>query len=163
MEFLKKRLPALLLAMLMLLSACGKKDDENEGEEEEYFVGDQVVQQTSAEDNVFSLNFDTDGGLNPLNAASSNNMLFWSLMYDSVYVVENDFSVTSEIVKEYETSDYEWWVFDIYDNITFHDGTPLTATIEGVEEQGALLLRHADSSLHSYQFKEVEFVIKSDR
>ena len=43
------------------------------------------------------------------------------------------------------------------------DGTPLTATIEGVEEQGALLLRHADSSLHSYQFKEVEFVIKSDR
>ncbi len=127
MEFLKKRLPALLLAMLMLLSACGKKDDEDESEEEEFFVGDQVVQQTSAEDSIFSLNFDTDGGLNPLNAASSNNMLFWSLMYDSVYVVENDFSVTSEIVKEYESSDYEWWVFDIYDNITFHDGTPLTS------------------------------------
>lgn len=39
------------------------------------------------------------------------------------------------------------------------DGTLFTATIEGVEEQGALQLRHADSSLHIYQFKEVEFVI----
>ena len=127
MEFLKKRLPALLLAMLTLLSACGKNDDEAEREEEEYFVGDQVVQQTSAEDSVFSVNYDPEGGLNPISAASSNNMLFWSLMYDSVFVVENDFSVTSEIVKEYESTDYEWWVFDIYDNITFSDGTPLTA------------------------------------
>ena len=42
------------------------------------------------------------------------------------------------------------------------DGALFTATIEGVEEQGALLLRHADSSLHSYQFKEVEFVIKNN-
>ena len=85
MEFLKKRLPALLLAMLMLLSACGKNDDEDGDEEEEYFVGDQVVQQTSAEDNIFSLNYDPEGGLNPLNAASSNNMLFWSLMYDWIF------------------------------------------------------------------------------
>ncbi len=127
MEFFKKPLPALLLAAALLFSACGKAADEDESQEEEFFVGDQVVQMTSAEDDVFSVNYDPEGGLNPISAASSNNMLFWSLMYDSVYVVENDFTVTSEIVKEHVSSDYEWWVFYIYEDITFHDGSPLTA------------------------------------
>ena len=39
------------------------------------------------------------------------------------------------------------------------DGELLVATIEGVEPGGALVLRHADGLRHSYQFKEVEFVI----
>lgn len=130
MEFLKKRLPAFMLAMLMLfsLSACGKDEEENETEEEEFFVGDQVVQQTSAEDSIFSVNFDSDGDMNPVTAQNANNMQFWSLLYDSVFIVENDFTVSSEIVREYNSSDYEWWVFYINSDITFHDGSPLTAT-----------------------------------
>ena len=40
------------------------------------------------------------------------------------------------------------------------DGTAFEAEIEGVEAGGALQLRHADGLRKSYQFKEVEFVIK---
>lgn len=40
------------------------------------------------------------------------------------------------------------------------DGSPFTATIEGVRTGGELELRRADGSLHAYRFKEVEFVIE---
>ena len=127
MDFLKKRLPALMLAVLLLFSACGKAEEEENEEDDVVYVGDQVVQQTSAADNIFSVNYDPEAGINPISAQSANNMQFWSLMYDSIFVVENDFSVTSEVVTEYTTADNEWWVFYIDTSITFHDGTPLSA------------------------------------
>ena len=39
------------------------------------------------------------------------------------------------------------------------DGTRFEATIEGVRPTGELLLRHDDSSLRGYLFREVEFVV----
>lgn len=41
------------------------------------------------------------------------------------------------------------------------EGEEFTATIEGVEPDGVLLLRHADDAVRGYRFKEVEFVVKS--
>lgn len=41
------------------------------------------------------------------------------------------------------------------------EGEEFTATIEGVESDGVLLLRHADGAVRGYRFKEVEFVVKS--
>lgn len=130
MDILKKRLGALVLAAAMLLSltACGGDEEENPEEDLSGYVGDQVVQQTSAEDSIFSVNYDSEAAINPITAQNATNMLFWSLLYDSVFVVENDFTVTSEIVKEYTTSDNSWWVFYINTDITFSDGSPLTAT-----------------------------------
>ena len=127
MEFMKKRLPVLLLAAALLFTACGKAQEEEGEEEEVVYAGDQVVRQTSAADDIFSVNYDSEAGINPISAQSANNMQFWSLMYDSVFVVENDFSVTSEVVTEYTTADNEWWVFYIDTSITFHDGSPLSA------------------------------------
>ncbi len=43
------------------------------------------------------------------------------------------------------------------------DGEELTATIEGVEADGALILRHEEGERHSYRFKEIEFVIKTEK
>lgn len=40
------------------------------------------------------------------------------------------------------------------------EGHPFTARIEGVEEDGALILQHATGERRSYRFKEVEFVVK---
>lgn len=129
MKFLKKRLTALALAGVLLLAACGDGDEVSSGDEaEEVYEGDQVVQEASAADNIFSVNYDSEAGINPLTAQSANNMQFWSLLYDSVFVVENDFTVTSEVVTEYTSSDYEWWVFYIDTSITFHDGSSLTAS-----------------------------------
>lgn len=42
------------------------------------------------------------------------------------------------------------------------DGTPLRATIAGVERDGMLVLRHSsDNSLHRYAFKEVKHIINN--
>ena len=130
MYFLKKRLPALMLALVMLfsLAACGKDEEEDTPtEEEEWYVGDQVVELSSAADNVFSVNYDSSANINPFTAKNATNTLFWSLMYDGLFNVQNNFTVTSEIVTEYTSSDYSWWVFDIRNDIMFSDGTPLTA------------------------------------
>ena len=129
MDLLKKRLGAIMLATAMLLSLAACGDDEEETSEEDLsgYVGDQVVQQTAAADDVFSVNYDSTAAINPITAQNATNTQFWSLMYDSVFTVENDFTVTSEIVKEYTSSDYEWWVFYINTDITFNDGSPLTA------------------------------------
>ncbi len=129
MEFVKKRLPALLLALALVFStaACGEKEEETTDEDETTYVGDQVVELASAEDNVFSVNYDSAAAINPITAQNATNTLFWSLMYDGLFNLENDFTVTSEIVKEYTSSDYEWWVFYINTDIMFSDGMPLTA------------------------------------
>lgn len=43
------------------------------------------------------------------------------------------------------------------------NGEELTATIEGIESDGALRLLHAGGKRHSYHFKEIEFVIKNKK
>lgn len=43
------------------------------------------------------------------------------------------------------------------------NGEELTATIEGIESDGALRLLHAWGKRHSYHFKEIEFVIKNKK
>ena len=58
--------------------------------------------------------------------------------------------------------DYRQAMYRIHQMQRFRlpDGTEFEAEIEGVEAGGALQLRHADGLRKSYQFKEVEFVIK---
>ena len=58
--------------------------------------------------------------------------------------------------------DYRQAMYRIHQMQRFRlpDSTEFEAEIEGVEAGGALQLRHADGTRKSYQFKEVEFVIK---
>ncbi len=124
-----KRLLCLCLAAIMLLTACSSGgDDDGSGSTDDAVVSiGQEVQEMKAADDIFSVNYDPEASLNPISAASAANMQFWSLMYDSVFVVEPDFSVTSELIKSYESSDYKWWVFYVDNTVTFHDGSPVTA------------------------------------
>lgn len=124
-----KRLSALCLAAVMLLTACGSDGDRDTGSGDEHTVSiGEEVQQMKAADDIFSVNYDPDASMNPITAVSAANMQFWSLMYDSVFVVESDFSVSSEVVTKYESSDYKWWVFYVDTGITFHDGSSLSAS-----------------------------------
>ena len=127
----KKRIIGLLAAAL-LLTGCGLQTEPAQTLPEEYTVvtspleGEEVLPSRQAIDDVFSLNFDPDGGTNPLRAVSSTNMQFWSLLYDSVFTVDENFSVSSEIVTEIRSDDYCWWVFQMNTDICFSDGTPMT-------------------------------------
>lgn len=126
-----KRLSAALVAAAMLLpmSACGGQstDDPEKPEDTEGVSTGQVVAEYKAADKVFSLNYDPEAGINPIAAESSTNMQFCSLMYDSVFIVDEDFSVRSEVVTDYVSEDGVWWVFYVDTSIRFHDGSTLTA------------------------------------
>ena len=123
-----KRLAA-MLAALMLLSACGRDGEqtpEDGGEETLTPVG-QEIEERAAADDIFSVNYDPNKSLNPIKADSATNVQLWSLMYDSVFTVGSDYTVTSEIVTKYTTSDRIWWVFNVDTSIKFTDGTTLSA------------------------------------
>ena len=124
---------SLLLAALLLTGCAGKGSETPtvtappEEETSDLLINGQAPIVRQSVDHVFSLNYDPDAPLNPIRAESSANMQFWSLLYDSVFTLDEDFNVSSEIVREIRTEDYQWWVFDLNTDICFSDGTPLTA------------------------------------
>lgn len=121
------------LLALLLLAGCGGGTAAGSGEAEgpaeavDAEPAGTALSRRTAADGVFSLNFDPEAGCNPIRAASAANMQFWSLLYDSVFTVDEDFNVSSEIVTGITTSDNVWWVFTVRTDVLFSDGTPLTA------------------------------------
>ena len=130
-ETAKKTL-ILIAALTLLLSGCtGARTGTTQSEEPDP-VYDQVipgveVKERQPADHVFSLNYDPNSSMNPVRAESSANMQFWSLLYDSVFTVNPDWTVSSEVITEWQSDDYIWWVFHVDTSITFSDGTPLSA------------------------------------
>ena len=119
-----------LLLCLVLLAGCGGDGGlelENEsGGESLAPSGIELVERTPA-DNLFSLNYDPEAPMNPIRAESAANMQFFSLLYDTVFTVDDEFHYSSEIVTGVHTEDYVWWTFDVRQDVTFSDGSPLTA------------------------------------
>ena len=128
-----RRTLCLLLAALCLLSGCGGAAGSGDGPDLENLpVGDayggEALRRRPEADAVFTLNFDPGAGTNPIKADSATNNQFASLIYDTIFVLDEDFSWSSELISEYRTDDFSWWVFTVAPGITFSDGTPLTVT-----------------------------------
>lgn len=132
MRFPVKKPLILILALTLLLTGCAGVSTGTGQTEEPDPVYDLVIPGTEVRerqpaDRVFSLNYDPRSSMNPVRAESSANMQFWSLLYDSVFTVEPDWTVRSEVVTDWQSDDYIWWVFHVDTSITFSDGTPLSA------------------------------------
>ncbi len=127
-----KKTLMLFLALTLLLTGCaGVRSGAAQTEEPDpvydaAIPGTEVKERQPA-DRVFSLNYDPNASMNPVRAESSANMQFWSLLYDSVFTVNPDWTVSSEVVTDWQSDDFIWWVFHIDTSITFSDGTPLSA------------------------------------
>jgi len=162
-----KKLILGLLSAVLLLSGCSGQPGTATDEPADYtealspLDGEEALPQRQAIDDVFSLNFDPEGGTNPLLAESSTNMQLWSLLYDSVFTVDENFAVSSEIVSEINSDDYCWWVFNMNEGISFSDGTPLTAadvaySIQRAQQssyyQNRLSCIYGVSALDTYMF-----------
>jgi len=130
----EKKLMIIVLAVTLLLTGCGGQStsaDEAEGPAAQAVSpldAEDALPTRQAIDDVFSLYFDPEGGTNPLQAENAANMQFWSLLYDSVFTVDENFDCTSDIVETVDSDDYTWWVFHMYSGLQFSDGTPLTAS-----------------------------------
>ena len=127
-----KKTLLLILSLTLLLTGCAGARNPDGAAETPEPVYDQVIPGTEVKertpaDRLFSLNYDPNASMNPIRAESSANMQFWSLLYDSVFTVDPDWTVSSEVVTEWNSDDFIWWVFHIDTSICFSDGTNLSA------------------------------------
>ena len=132
MSVTAKKALLFILALALLLTGCAGGGTSSGAAETPEPVYDQVIPGTEVKeripaDRLFSLNYDPNASMNPIRAESSANMQFWSLLYDSVFEVEPDWSFSSEVVTEWSSDDFIWWVFHIDTSICFSDGTNLSA------------------------------------
>jgi len=130
MKIAAKTMIPLLLTGVCLLTACGSAATLPENLPDVLAASEPVgteLTERQASDDIFSVNYDPAGGVNPIRADNATNMQLWSLMYDSVFTVNPDWTVSSEVVTGWESSDFVWWVFRVDTSIPFTDGTTLTA------------------------------------
>ena len=118
-----KKYLALLLAVMLLLSACGTKtqDDPTPSQTEEPVV------QTDA---VLRLAVDEAAGFDPYNCQSSCNRLILELVLQPLFTVSAEGEAMPVLAKGWSVSD-DGKTTTVYlrDDVTFHDGVPLTADI----------------------------------
>lgn len=121
----------LLLALTMLagLASCGRAP-ETETPGNDIDVSDAVSGETltagAAEDDVFSLAVDLEKPLNPITTRSTLNQMVDNLVYDRLFNVDENFNVTSRILKDWYFSNGTW-VLTVRDDIQMHDGSLMTA------------------------------------
>ena len=128
MSAAKRRAAALFAALALALQcACGVQDSSGELDPDDVPISGTELQVRQAVDDVFSVNYDPEGNMNPIRAESSANMQFWSLLYDCVFSIDEQFHLSTEIIADYSTEDNSWWDFTVNLGYSFSDGSPLTA------------------------------------
>lgn len=120
------RLAALMCAAVMTFSlcACGGTDvtDDITGQS-----AGQELKQTSAADNVFTLNYSSGYSMNPLTATNTNNQLICNLIYENMIEVDNSFEAVPNVITSWTSEDGRSWTFTVAEDRYFHDGSHLTA------------------------------------
>lgn len=80
-----------------------------------------------AGDNIFSINYSSEYGINPYNAQNKVNQLVSSLVYESLFVLDEDFAFHPLLCDSFSSEGGTSYRFNIKSGVTFHDGIPLTA------------------------------------
>ena len=120
-----KKTAALLCAAVMMLSlaGCGSDTpDEIKGQS-----AGKELKQTTAADDVFTLNYNSEYSMNPLVATSTSNQIVCNLIYENMIEVDNNFNPIPNVITSWTTEDGRLWTFTVAEDRYFHDGTKLTA------------------------------------
>jgi len=79
------------------------------------------------EDDVFTLNFNSQEVMNPLTCTNRFNLLVGQLMYESLFTYDADFNPVPVLAESCESSNGYNWVVTIKKGVLFHDGRELKA------------------------------------
>lgn len=125
-----KRTLLLCLSLLLLLTACAQTTRtlptvptvETEPTPTQEAPSDALA----AED--FGLAYLPAYGLNPFQCTATVNRALFSLLYESLFVVSNQFRAEPVLCESFKVSDEgKSYTFTLVSGVTFSDGTPLTA------------------------------------
>ena len=127
----KKRWAALAvsacLSISLLLSGCSSLDLDFTGSENAGSQQDDSVTDQGTADDVFSLNYDPDYGLNPILSTSVENRKLIPLVYDSMIQLDESFQPQPGLFTDWSSEDGVNWVFHLAEGHSFHDGNAITA------------------------------------
>ncbi len=130
-----KRFLSLILIVTLLLSILAGCSVEPIPEEEKADTAspapEAAEEEAPAEESApvdFGLAWEPDGGLNPFQSDCVTNLPIQSLLYEELFVVNQNFEAEPVLCKSYKVSeDKTTWVFEIRDDVYFSDGSKLTA------------------------------------
>ena len=110
--------------MMFSLCACGSS---GETEDVQGHSAGQELKQTSAADDIFTLNYNSSYTLNPLSATNTANQIVCNLIYENMVEVDNSFEAVPNVITSWTTEDGKAWIFTVAEDRYFHDGSHLTA------------------------------------
>lgn len=156
-----KKILALILALGIVLSGCGSKTTEETSptapllpEEGQETTESTLEGELSPEGSSFGLSYMPQYGLNPYTCTAIINRALFSLLYESLFVVNHDFTASPVLCKSVESSsDGTFYRFYLLDNAKFSDGSSLTA-----EDVKASILAAAKSSMYDERLEHISSI-----
>ena len=136
-----KKLLLLCLAVSLVMSifsACGTGGEGKETPLPESSGVQTDLMDYYKADNVFTLNCNKEYSFNPFTTTNASNILCTQLMYDTIFTLGEDYTVTPNILTSYKSDDGKAWYFYVDTSVQFWDGTPLTATDVSYSVQRAM-------------------------
>lgn len=120
-----KKFLAVLLAVLLtagLFSACSQSTDDNGTE-----TTAQTVTQFVTDDENFKLSYTQSDSLDPFKAKTQNNQVLASLVFESLFDLDETFSAVPNIATGYEYTESKILKVTIPSGLHFSDGSALTS------------------------------------
>ncbi len=149
---------AVFLAAVLLLSGCAREDTPYVPTgnalvmEDDSTIATLPLEQVTPQE--LTLTYYPDRSMNPLTCTDFTNRTLFSLIYQSLFTVDNTYQVEPQLCRRYQvTSDLMIYTFYIEENATFSDGTRLTE-----EDVIATLNAAMDSTYYEGRFTHVRSV-----
>ncbi len=162
-----KKLIALCLAAVLLLSGCASRasapsqtSPEAPAENPpEPTAAESTQPIASKEEGDFGLSYLPEYGFNPYTCTATVNRAIFSLLYESLFVVSNQFRAEPLLCESFRVSeDGMTYSFTLFSGVTFSDGTLLTA-----EDVRASIEAARKSPLYSARLTHIVDMAAEDR
>ena len=148
----------MILVLSLFLSACGTKNPEHIPptvallpEQDPEATVEVTPTEEAEEDNSFGLSYIPQYGLNPYTCTATINRALFSLLYESLFVVNHDFTASPVLCESFtSSSNGTYYRFCLLENARFSDGTPLTA-----EDVKSSLFAAKKSSLYAERLEDI--------
>ncbi len=151
-----KKLFALILALTVLLSGCALVVEPTELTE----TGTEIIEiptepTEEEEEKEFGLSYLVAYGLNPYTCAATNNRAVFSLLYESLFIVTENFQAEPILCESFKVSgEGKVYAVTFPEGLCFSDGTPVTmADVE------ASLTAARKSALYKHRLSDISYYV----